>query len=358
MAGPCETEPVWRIWSGVASAIALAGAVPAVPAAGAPAAVVRGMPVCTATDQRLTEVSGMVRTRDGYAVIDDGSDLSSHWRIFFLDDRCAVTRTVRYPSTPRDTEDMAQAPDGTLWVADIGDNRRNRQTVALWRLASGAPAPVLYRMSYPDGPHDAEALVLAGDGTPVIITKDIGTGYLYQPGTPLRAGATVPLRRVGSFDLPGSDTGNPFGFAGRLVITGGANAPDGSRVVLRTYADAYEFAVTGGDVVRAITTGTPRAIPLPDEPQGESIAYDRDGSSLLTMSEQTGPVVLRYPLPRPSPRPSVPATRAAAGKAAEAARARRSGPSMPLVAGAAGLTAIGLAALVAVGVLGRRGKSG
>ncbi len=57
------------------------------------------------------------------------------------------------------------------------------------------------------------------------------------------------------------------------MITGAAVSPDRSRVVLRTYAEAYEWDVTDGDVVKAITSGVPRVTPLPDEPQGEAIAY-------------------------------------------------------------------------------------
>ena len=34
-----------------------------------------------------------------------------------------------------------------------------------------------------------------------------------------------------------------------------------------------------GDVVKAITTTTPRVTPLPDEAQGESIAYTADGAA-------------------------------------------------------------------------------
>jgi hypothetical protein len=347
---------VWRAGPTAAVAVFLAGLAP--PGAVAAPAAAHGSAVCTVGDPRLTEISGMVRTANGFVVVDDGSDLTSHWRIFFLDSRCAVTRAVGYPTPPRDTEDLARAPDGTLWVADIGDNRRNRQTVALWRLANGGSTPVLYRLRYPDGAHDAEALVLAGDGTPVIVTKDPEVAVLYQPAAALRAGGTVPLRRVGAFELPASGTSNPFSFAGHLVVTGGANSPDGTRVVLRTYADAFEFPVAGGDVVRAITTGTPRVIPLPDEPQGESVSYDQDGVSLLTVSEQrtaAPPTILRYPPREPQ---------ASASPARDPARAvpRRSGdgpgPSGPshlsTVVGAVGLAGLALSAALALHLLRRR----
>ncbi|GIG88435.1 esterase-like activity of phytase family protein [Plantactinospora endophytica] len=269
-----------------------------------------GTPVCTVDDKRLPEVSGLAATDDGYVVVNDSSDVDNRRRIFFLDRDCAVDRTVRYPSRPRDTEDLTRAPDGTIWIGDIGDNDRVRETVALWKLAPGADSPVLHRVSYPDGAHDAEALLLAADGTPIIVTKDPGTPGLYIPSRALRTGQTTPLRKVGQFSLPRSTTSNPFSIFGRQLVTGGAVAPDGSRVVLRTYADALEFDVSGGDVVRAITEGTPRTVPLPDEPQGESIAYSPDGRTLLTLSEKgdgdsaADPVLLRYPTahqPRPEP---------------------------------------------------------
>ncbi|MEU8420787.1 hypothetical protein AB0C15_07920 [Micromonospora sp. NPDC048835] len=273
--------------------------VPGTATAGAAAA---GTPVCQVRDDRLREISGMVTTDDGYVVINDGADDEARRRIFFLDKRCAVVRTVSFPSRPRDTEDLAIGRDGTIWVADIGDNDRTRTTVGVWRLAPGAKQPVLHRMSYPDRPHDAEALLLDASGRPLILTKGgSGTVFLYAPTTDLRAEATTPLTALGQVDLPTTTTSNPFSFLGRGVITGAANAPEGRRVVLRSYADAFEYDVPDGDVVRALTTGTPRVTPLPDEPQGESITYSRDGRSLLTVSESAGQpagtrsTILRYP---------------------------------------------------------------
>ncbi|PYC76066.1 hypothetical protein C7C45_02035 [Micromonospora arborensis] len=258
--------------------------------------------MCQVRDDRLREISGMVATDDGYVVINDGADDEARRRIFFLDERCAVVRSVAYPSRPRDTEDLAIGRDGTVWVADIGDNDHSRPTIAIWRLAPGSAKPVLHRMTYPDGPHDAEALLLDAAGRPLVITKGgSGTVSLYAPTTALRPGATTPMASVGQVTLPRTSTSNPFLFLGRGVITGAASAPDGRRVVLRSYADAFEYDVPAGDVVTALTSGTPRITPLPDEPQGESITYSRDGRSLLTVSESadqppgTRPTILRYP---------------------------------------------------------------
>ncbi|GIF05179.1 hypothetical protein [Actinoplanes siamensis] len=306
------------------------------------AAAVAATPVCQAGDKRLDELSGLVATADGYVVVDDGADQASHRKIFYLSADCSVRRTVSYPSRPRDTEDLQLGRDGTLWVADIGDNGSSRSTIGLWKLAPGSSKPRLYRLSYPDGAHDAEALLIAPDGTPVIVTKTPGAAGVYVPAGALDPGGTTRLRAAGQVSVPITMTGNPFSFAGRLVITGAASSPDGSRVVLRTYADAFEYDVAGGDVVTAITSGTPRQVPLPDEPQGEAVAYTPDGTALLTVSEGAKPALLRYPLPgapapaspTPAPASPTPASVPASGQPSPAlAAASSSGESsrLPLV---------------------------
>lgn len=314
-------------------------------------AVAAGRPttMCTVSDHRLDELSGLAVSGGGYVTVDDGSDESSHRRIFYLDSHCAVSRTVSYPSRPRDTEDLALAPDGTLWVADTGDNDLTRETVALWQLTPGAAKPVLHRFSYPDGRHDAESLLLNGDGTPIIVSKDPFSAGVYVAAGEIRTGVTTPLRRAGSVRIPVTSTSNPFGLPGRLVLTGGATAADGSKVALRTYADAFEFRVTDGDVIAAVTTGTPVTTALPDEPQGESVAYTADGASLLTVSEwdKSRPRILRYPsaLPAATRPPSTPPASPAGSASRAAAR------SAPVAKAASGGMPVGVLLAVGAAVL-------
>ena len=319
--------------------------------------------VCRVKDDRLTEISGLLTDKSGYVVVNDGADDPAGRKIFFLNAKCKVVRTVSYPSRPRDTEDLARGPDGTIWVGDIGDNGDSRETIGLWKLAPGARKPTLFRLAYPDGPHDAEALLISGDGTPVVITKDPVTAGLYVPTGPLRAGRTTPLRRAGDVTLPLSGTTNPFGFPGRLVITGAALSPDGSSAVLRTYADAFEFEVTQGDLTAALTKGSTRTTPLPDEQQGESIAFNQDGSALLTISEGKNPPLLSYPISSPKVAaseqtpPSPPATTdapspASASPTAAAAAQESSPPAASPVAAARELPLGAIAAATAMIVAG------
>lgn len=270
--------------------------------------------VCVIEDSRATELSGLVALETGYVVVNDSQDDAGAIRVIYLDAGCAVTRTVRYPSTARDPEDLAVAPDGALWVADIGDNvtsQERRRTIALWRVPADGGSPLVHRLSYPDGPHDAEALLFSGDGTPVVITKDAsGKSGLYVPSGPIEPNSTagVPLQRVGEFTPLSTGENNFLGTTGELLVTGAATAPDRSRVVLRTYTAAYEWDVPDGDVVKAITTGTPRLTALPDEPQGEAIAYTVDGTRFVTLSDQEqSPTTLRQHVRATEPLVATPA---------------------------------------------------
>ncbi|SDH11109.1 esterase-like activity of phytase family protein [Klenkia brasiliensis] len=237
---------------------------------------------CSVTDTRLPEISGLAVAGSTTLVMNDGGDAVT---VYELDAGCAVTGVRTAPVDPYDPEDMALAADGTVWLADTGDNRLSRSTVALIALAPDGSAPV-YRLSYPDGPRDAEALLLAPDGTPYVVTKDVlGHSEVYRPAQALDAASTVPLTRVAdlAFTLTGTE-GGPVGRAGQLMVTGGAVSPDGAALVLRTYTDAYVWPLAGSDVPAALA-GPPTVVPLPASPQGEAIAFAADARSLVVTGE-------------------------------------------------------------------------
>ncbi|WP_433296732.1 proline-rich domain-containing protein [Actinoplanes sp. CA-030573] len=259
-----------------------------------------GKKVCKVTDPKLDELSGMVATQDGFVVVNDSTNTDSHRKIFFLDSKCKIVDTKSFGGTPRDPEDMILAPDGkTLWIADIGDNNfdkddgTRRPSIGVWKMPlDGSKKPVLYRMKYPEGDyHDAEALLITGQNTPLIITKEIGTAAgLYEPTAALKASSEegVPLKKVGTLTVSKTETaGNPFARIGNQTIDGAAMSADGSKVVLRTYTDAMEWDVTNGDVLAAIK-GKPRITGLPNETLGESITYSADGKLFYTVSDMSG----------------------------------------------------------------------
>ena len=336
----------------LASPVVLAAA-PLAPSRVAAAPVAAGATtVCTITDDRLVGLSGLVVTADGFISESDSNFDKSRIRIWYLDKHCKLLRSVRYPTSALDPEDAAMGRDGTLYIADIGDNDRSRRSIAVWTLRPGRSTPKIFRYVYPDGPHDAEAILLAADDSPIFVTKDPATAGIYVPTKPADpAGDPVALKRVGSFTLTPTDTDSGVGVLGGFVVTGGANSADRRKVALRSYNDAYEWRVPDGDVVKAITSTRPTITPLPGEAQGESIAYAPDGKSFYTVSDdESTPMrdpILRYPSAITAPGAGG-ATGAGNGRGGATGSAAGGGSVVGILAVAGG---IGLL-LVLVGVVG------
>ncbi|MEU5692697.1 hypothetical protein [Actinosynnema sp. NPDC020468] len=235
--------------------------------------------VCQVSDPVLEELSGLASDGTSWFAVNDSDDGAV--RVQVLDRSCAVTRTITGGADPYDVEDLALAPDGTLWLADIGDNQRRRPTVALHALAPDGGSR-LYRFTYPDGAHDAEALLLDAAGTPYVVTKEaIGSPLVYRPVSAPVEDGTVALEQVAKLSVGGTDTpGGPIKSAVvTRVVTGGAMSRDGRVAAVRTYTDAYLYPVPDGDLVKALK-GDPVRIPLADEKQGEALAFEPDGSLL------------------------------------------------------------------------------
>ncbi|GIG64826.1 hypothetical protein Pen01_11210 [Phytomonospora endophytica] len=262
-----------------------------------PAEPVKGEELCTVSDERLAELSGLVADGDDYWAVPDGTLETAQLEIFKLDAECNILESVLpykksdgQPADANDPEDLGIDEKGRLWVADFGDNDKVRDTIALWRVDPSEPnSAELYRLSFPDGPHDAEALLLQPDGTPVVVTKDATTALVFKPKGELENEQTTELEQVGEFAFAQTNTpGGPVGPPGQLVATGGAVSSDGAKAVIRSYTDAYEWDVADGDVAKTITGGTaPRRTALPEEPQGEAITFGADGK-YVTGTESNG----------------------------------------------------------------------
>ncbi|TFV63189.1 UNVERIFIED_ORG: hypothetical protein E4P37_15285 [Bacillus sp. AZ43] len=248
---------------------------------------------CQITDERLAELSGLVAVGDRLLAMNDGGE---ELAVYLLDAACQVIDVQTAAVDPYDPEDMAVAADGTVWLADTGDNDQARATVALLAMRPDGSTGV-HRLTYPDGPHDAEALLLAPDGTPYVVTKEVlGASGVYSPTAPLVDGGTVALAKVASVNLTFTGTpGGPVGQAGQLLVTGGAVSGDGRHLALRTYTDAYVWPLTGSDVAGALAA-PPVRIPLPDSPQGEAVTFAADGAHLLVASESVPSDLTRVPL--------------------------------------------------------------
>lgn len=254
---------------------------------------------------------------------------------------CRTVATLRVRDTrgadiaARDVEGIAMGtmPDGSaaIWLGDIGDNRDSWPWVEVLRIREPAVLrdrtvrAASFRFTYPDRPHDAEAL-LANGGRLWVVTKQLARGALYALPDPLRAGTVNRAERIRG------ETG---------LVTDGAIAPDGSRYVLRDYFGAQLFV--------GLPPGEPGpSVDLPAQRQGEAITFSADGAALYVASEQDRRL-FRVSLPGSDASVSVGSPSAAApsgastgaSSAAPAEGSNGDGPPWPAI-GLAGIAIIGV----------------
>jgi len=235
----------------------------------APAATV----VATFADPAITESSGLV-ARDGLLVtVNDSGDRG---RVFAVDEASGATIGTTSWERPEavDVEALAPAPDGEVWVGDLGDNAEQRDSVEVLRVPVGrgdlTVDPERLTLTYPDGPHDAETLLAdPATGRLVVVTKGVFGGRVYQaPVDPDLDGGEVELREIGT---------------GPGIATDGAFFPDGRHLVVRDYSRAFVYSWPDLEGVGSFD--------LPEQEQGEGIAVDPTGRVLVSSEGQYADVL-------------------------------------------------------------------
>ena len=289
--------------SGAARSSSLAAPRAAAPSATAP----RPPALCERLHARVTgrvrdpsanELSGLVRSRSQPGLLWSHDDSGAGPVLFGLRaDGSVVTRPTVRGAQAVDWEDIAAGPAAdrrpVLYIGDIGDNESQRPSVDVYRVAepraeatATAPAARL-RMRYPDGAHDAEALLvdpLGGDL--VIVTKALGAARAYRASARLPAGSQTTLRRGPAIALS--------------LVTAGDVSADGRIVVLRGYDRLAVWARHGREPLTTTLRRAPCVSPtsLAGEGQGEAIALDRRGAGFATVAEGSPAVLRRYTVAR------------------------------------------------------------
>lgn len=226
-------------------------------------------PVLRLADPEIVESSGLV-ARDGLLqTVNDSGDSA---RVFTVDRDGRTVGVSRWDAEPVDVEALAPAGPGRVWVGDIGDNLAARETVTVTSVPVGRGEPTgdarAYRLSYPGGATDAEALLAhPRTGRLYVVTKDVLGAQVLAAPAELEASRVNRLRVVGRA-MP--------------LVTDGAFLPDGHHLVLRDYSGARVYTFPGLAEVGEV--------PLPEQQQGEGIAADEDGGLLVSSEGLHAPV--------------------------------------------------------------------
>jgi hypothetical protein len=268
-------------------------------------------PVFRFQDPAIVESSGLAIVGGLVVTVNDSGDSA---RVFTVDPATGRTvGTTRWPGEPEDVEALAPAGRDTVWVGDIGDNAAGRDTITVTRVPVGpgdrqVPGAA-YRLRYPDGPRDAEALLaVPSSDRLVVVTKGIFGGEVFAAPESLDPEGVNRLRPLGSV-MP--------------LVTGGEFFPDGRHLVLRDYSRAVVYTWPALESVGEID--------LPKQEQGEAVVVTGDGSLLVSSEGQRAPVHevavpadIEAAMAGPTPTPS-----AAPGSAATPTPVSREGKELP-----------------------------
>ncbi|HUE82423.1 MAG TPA: hypothetical protein VMM84_09955 [Pyrinomonadaceae bacterium] len=257
----------------------------------------------TLQNPAINESSGLVASRTSPGLYWTHNDSGDGPFIYSFDAKGGTRGTWRVSGArARDWEDIAAGPGpqrqrNYLYIGDIGDNNERRADIVVYRVlepiitAADArstkarprqtAASEAFRLSYPDGKHDAEALMVhPTTGDVYIVTKKMfGRPGVYVARAPLNRTRVTVLTKLGEMSIPSI-------FGG--MITGGDISPDRRRVALCDYTQGYELMLPRGAAFDTIWKQPLQRFALGSRKQGEAIAYRLDGRALLTTSEGRG----------------------------------------------------------------------
>ena len=251
----------------------------------------------------IDEASGMVaswRNPGSYWVINDSEDIN---RIFLVDE--AGQGKVEFLINGvrnRDWEALGRWQNKTgqtyIYIADIGDNASNQSVYSIHRFLepSIALSNPLTRVingtqtihfQLPDGSRDLECLLVDQiSGDMFVISKREDRKHLYR----IPANAFIDEDKLHNaefirelnFSVP---TSNLALLKQLYFITGGDVAASNEEVVVRNYLEIYYWKKAKNESLADALRRKPQIVPSALEPQGEAVAFDRDGNGYTTISE-------------------------------------------------------------------------
>ena len=234
----------------------------------------------------VPEESGIVASRAYPGIYWMISDSGGPVNLYATDSAGATKKVFSITgATNIDWEDIAIDADGSIWIADIGDNNQSRSRYVLYRVSEPNPysndvtsiSATVYHFTYPNGPRDSEAFFV-WQGIPYIVQKRSLTTEVYAFPA-LNPAQTVTLNYVGAFT------------AG-TYITGADISADGHRLALindiKDYHWIIERSATSISIADFFTSPTKQwRLHFPDQ-QGEAIGFLPGNYSFVVASEQGG----------------------------------------------------------------------
>ncbi|MDR3717017.1 MAG: hypothetical protein P4L51_29755 [Puia sp.] len=250
-------------------------------------------------DSLLDEISGIAVSATHQGVLYVHNDSGDTSRFFAVNPQGALLATWYFKGLEsshgvKDCEDIAlgageKTGRSYLYIGDIGDNRAVREYITIYRLeepnvikSSFAKTSAL-RAVYPDGPRDAETLMIdPRDRLLYILSKWEDSIGIYTlpwrfPGKGGFARKPLRLQKRGTLYFPGV---KPFKY-----ITAGDISRDGQQVLIKSYSQVFYWRRQAHEPLWKTLRRKPRQLPYTPEKQGEAIGFTPDGKACYTTSE-------------------------------------------------------------------------
>jgi len=296
------------------------------------------------SDPRIEESSGLVispKHEDLAYTINDGDDPIVYAIEISTGNVVGTTRVGGGEFD--DTESIAIDGNGKMWLADLGDNDRERDDAALYRFPEPGPGrhsvtANRYPVSFEGGPADIETfLVHPRTGEKFLATRDEeAPGKLYS----------LPKKLTRNGDNRATDLHKST----PVDTSDGTFTPSGSQALIRTGFAVHVFDPETWSEVEELS--------VPEVENGESIAMEPGGGSFIIGSEGDNSPLIRVAFeseePEASPTPTPSPTPDAADASDEASDEGVGTPVYLIVA----IVAVAVLALVAFWVARRRQHTG
>jgi hypothetical protein len=234
----------------------------------------------------IDEASGMVdsRTMPGNLWVEQDSGSPAEMALLSKDG--TVKGKIAVPNAQNiDWEDMSIGPGpqvniNYIYMGDIGDNNASLPIRTIYRFPEPAslntPIQSVERINfrYPDGPRDAESLLVDPQTRDIyVVSKRETRVHLYRLKYPQNVNEVTVAENLGEMPLS--------------VVTGAAISTDGTEILLRTYTNVYYYKrKEGQSVADALQLQEGRTLPYRLEPQGEAVCFDRENKGYFTISER------------------------------------------------------------------------
>lgn len=260
----------------------------------APAVPFETNPESAVLDNTIIEASGVAGSKLNPGHLWIHEDGGSPARLLLLKHDGSLVKTLPINNAINtDWEDMAigNGPDVSItyiYIADIGDNLKTRTEYIIYRFpepamtASSINLTEALRFAYPDGMHDAEAIVLDNATKDIyIVTKSDNPSKIYKLAYPQSTTSVNQAVLVGQLTFGG--------------VTGAAISPDGKEIIIKTYPALSYFNRAAGETIESALKKTPVNLKYQLEPQGEAVGFAADNSGFYTVSEKAfAPAVNLY----------------------------------------------------------------